>query len=84
MRCGGPKKADKMDSDKFSVLEEKIDSLVKRCADLKDDNLRLSQTLAQKDLEVRELKKEIERVSSGRDEADSRVEDLLKKMEGFS
>lgn len=84
MRCGGPKKADKMDSDKFSVLEEKIDSLVKRCADLKDDNLRLSQTLAQKDLEVRELKKEIERVSSGRDEADLRIEEILKKMEGAS
>ncbi|GEM_PF-3577593 len=70
-----------MDFDRFKVLEEKIDLLVKRCSELKDENLRLSQTLAQKDLEVRELRKEIERITSGREEADSRIEDLLKKME---
>ncbi len=73
-----------MDSDKFSVLDGKIDSLVKKCATLKDDNLRLSQTLAQKDLEVRELKKEIERISSGKDEADTRIEEILKKIEEVS
>ncbi|MBN1571642.1 MAG: cell division protein ZapB [Deltaproteobacteria bacterium] len=70
-----------MDFDRFKVLEEKIDLLVKKCSELKDDNLRLSQTLAQKDLEVRELRKEIDRITSGREEADSRIEDLLKKME---
>jgi chromosome segregation ATPase len=70
-----------MSCDKFKVLEEKIDSLIKRCSELKDDNLRLSQTLAQKDLEVRELQKEIERITSGGNEADSKIEDLLKKME---
>lgn len=62
-------------------MEEKIDSLIKRCSELKDDNLRLSQTLAQKDLEVRELQKEIERITSGGNETDSKIEDLLKKME---
>ena len=70
-----------MDFNRFKVLEEKIDLLVKRYSELKDENLRLSQTLAQKDLEVRELRKEIERITSGREEADSIIEDLLKKME---
>lgn len=70
-----------MSHDKFILLEEKIDLLVKRCSELRDDNLRLSQTLAQKDLEVRELQKEIERITSGGNETDLKIEDLLKKME---
>jgi hypothetical protein len=70
-----------MDLDRFKVLEDKIDALVKKCSELKEDNLRLSQTLAQKDLEVRELRKEIERITSGSEEADSRIDDLLKKMD---
>lgn len=73
-----------MDTEKLQLLEEKIDLLFRRYSELKKENLRLSQTLAQKDLEIRELKKETDAVKSGKEEALSRLDILLKKLEGIS
>lgn len=72
-----------MDIAAFARLEEKVDQLLGRLEELKGENARLKDALAEKDKEVAELDQLLKVQDGERNEVRQRIENLVRKLESF-
>ncbi len=69
------------ETDKFDVLEERITRLVEAYSALRDEKVTLGERLAEKELEIQQLREKVSYLSREREAAREKVEGLLTRVD---
>ena len=67
----------------FEQLEKKIEKLIEQCAELKQENKRLTEALNSKDKEIESLHVKFEKFGKEKGLIREKVETLLERVEGL-